>query len=79
MKLYLIGHQADGEDYDLLVIANTPAEAQDLWGEHLGLEGETPTFIFHVAAASPVGYHEGPKVLEWGGVNLPRVGGTWPN
>lgn len=75
MKLYLIAHDS-GENYDLLVIANTPDEALTVWRDYYDRKDE-PAFIFHVAAASPVGYHEGPKALEWGGVNLPKVGGNW--
>jgi hypothetical protein len=74
MKLYLITHEDDGESFDLMAIANNADEAEAVWRDYYDAKGP-PTFIFHVAAASPVGYQEGPKALEWGGVNLPRVGG----
>lgn len=77
MKLFFATY-TDGENFDLFVIADTVEQVAELWGDYYGMEGVAPDMIYHVAAACPVGFHEKPHALEWHGVNLPRVGGSFP-
>ena len=80
MKLYFISDtNEDGGNFDLFAIANNPAEDETLWQDYYGRDDESPSLIYHVAAANPVGHHDvKPHAINWHGASLPRVGGSLP-
>ena len=79
MKIFFVAdHNEDGDNVDLFVIANTPTEVESVWQDYYNRPDEFPRFIYRIVAASPNGFHEHPRAIEWHGINLPRVGGCAP-